>query len=106
MTWSEKIRRKLHNYGAGTAAERTASTQPAHDGRYGLQFRLLLGLGAAFGNELRRNLLLGGWEFSPQTPILGSLPDIVIESRRSTGGQFWRSALRIAGWSTPFPCWF
>ena len=37
----------------------------------GCGFALLLGLAAAFGNELRRNLLLGGWEFSPQTPILG-----------------------------------
>ena len=66
----------------------------------GFGFVLLLGLAAAFGNEIRRNVLLGGWEFSPQTPILGSLPNIVIARRDVSARPFWRSALRLAGWST------
>jgi polysaccharide chain length determinant protein (PEP-CTERM system associated) len=66
----------------------------------GCGFALLLGLAAAFGNELRRNVLLGGWEFSPQTPILGTLPNIVIERQHFQPRSLWRSALRVAGWST------
>ena len=67
----------------------------------GCGFVLLLGLAAAFANELRRNVLLGGWEFSPQTPILGSLPNIVIDRRQMISTRpFWRSALRLASWST------
>jgi hypothetical protein len=46
-------------------------------------------------------VLLGGWEFSPQTPILGSLPNIVIDRRQMISTRpFWRSALRLASWST------
>ncbi len=41
---------------------------------------LLLGCSAAFGNELRRNVLLGHWEFPPNTVVLGSLPRIVVET--------------------------
>jgi succinoglycan biosynthesis transport protein ExoP len=61
---------------------------------------LLLGLAVAFANELRRNVVLGPWEFSPQLPILGSLPNIVIERCNEGSKPFWRPKLRLVAWSS------
>jgi uncharacterized protein involved in exopolysaccharide biosynthesis len=37
---------------------------------------LLLGMGAAFMQELRRNVVLGEWELSPDITVLGRIPRI------------------------------
>jgi uncharacterized protein involved in exopolysaccharide biosynthesis len=54
---------------------------------------LALGLGLAFANEFRRNVLLGDWEFPRGTVVLASLPRI----RTQSAGRFRRM---IARWKT------
>lgn len=49
----------------------------------GCGFGLLLGIALAFLNEMRRNVLLGEWEFPPNTVILGTLPRIEIDATRT-----------------------
>ena len=63
---------------------------------------LLFGLVIAFGNELRRNVLLGAWELPADTVVLGVLPNIGIGKRDMPSRQsgFRRSNLRIVVWSS------
>jgi polysaccharide chain length determinant protein (PEP-CTERM system associated) len=56
-------------------------TQPLRPNRrmlyaMGVLIGLLLGLGLAFIRELHRGVLLGEWEFPPNTAVIGYLPDI------------------------------
>lgn len=57
---------------------------------------LMLGFAAAFGNELRKNLLLGEWELPAEVVVLGSLPRIEVDF---AGASMRTSRLRWAWWS-------
>jgi uncharacterized protein involved in exopolysaccharide biosynthesis len=59
---------------------------------------LLLGIAAAFGNEMRKGVLLGEWEFPPNTVILGALPRIEIRAAAPAAGgsQAFRRVLWLA----------
>lgn len=61
---------------------------------------MLLGLAVAFGNEFRRNVLLGEWELPPNAVVLGALPQIQIGAGTGALAALGRMKMRLAVWSS------
>lgn len=61
---------------------------------------MLLGLAVAFGNEFRRNVLLGEWELPPNAVVLGALPQIQIGAGTGVLAALGRMKMRLAVWSS------
>lgn len=61
---------------------------------------MLLGLAVAFGNEFRRNVLLGEWELPPNAVVLGALPQIRIGAGTGALAALGRMKMRLAVWSS------